>query len=140
MQFAIGKDDALLIVDVQKDFCSGGSVPVHKGDKVIPILNRYIELFGRVGAKVYATRDWHPPNHISFMPQGGRWPPHCVRGTQGAEFHPDVKLPKKTKIILKATRPKKEAYSGFDGTKLEEELIELEPSAEPSLADSVSPS
>jgi len=122
MQYTIVKDDVIIIVDVQKDFCPGGALPVPRGDKIIPILNQYIELFERYGAKIYATRDWHPPNHVSFISQGGKWPPHCVRGTRGAEFHPDLSLPDNTKIISKAIHPKKEAYSGFDGTILSEEL------------------
>ena len=122
MQYTIGKDDVLIIVDVQNDCCPGGALPVLRGDKIIPILNQYIELFERMGAKIYATRDWHPPNHVSFISQGGKWPPHCVRGTKGAKFHPNLNLPEKTKIISKATHPKKEAYSGFDGTILSKEL------------------
>lgn len=122
MQYTIGKNDVLIIVDVQNDFCPEGALPVPRGDKIIPILNQYIELFERMGAKIYATRDWHPPNHVSFVSQGGKWPAHCVRGTRGAEFHPDLNLTEKTKIISKATHPKKEAYSGFDGTILSEEL------------------
>ncbi len=123
MKYIINKDeDALIIVDVQRDFCSGGALPVPEGEKIIPVLNRYIEKFSNAGAIIVATRDWHPPNHISFKNQGGAWPPHCIQGTSGAEFHPNLKLPKEAKIVSKATSADKEAYSGFDGTDLERHL------------------
>jgi nicotinamidase/pyrazinamidase len=78
VKFNINSEDALIIVDAQRDFCPGGSLPVPDGDKVIPKLNKYIEVFEEADAPVYATRDWHPTNHISFKNQGGAWPPHCV--------------------------------------------------------------
>ena len=123
MKYRINKDkDALIIVDVQRDFCSGGALPVPGGEKIIPTLNKYIEKFSKAGALIVATRDWHPPNHMSFKDYGGIWPTHCVQGTLGAEFHPDLRLPREVKIVSKATSADKEAYSGFDGTNLEREL------------------
>lgn len=123
MKYLIRKDeDALIIVDVQRDFCSGGALPVPEGEKIIPTLNEYIKKFSEAGALIIATRDWHPPNHVSFKKYGGPWPPHCVQGTPGVVFHPDLKLPKDVKIVSKATHANKEAYSGFDGTGLEAEL------------------
>ena len=123
MKYRIDKDkDALIIVDVQRDFCSGGALPVPDGEKIIPTLNKYIEKFSKAGALIVATRDWHPPNHMSFKDYGGTWPSHCIQGTLGAEFHPDLKLPREVKIVSKATSSDKEAYSGFDGTNLEREL------------------
>jgi len=122
MKVKIGKGDALIVVDVQRDFCPGGALPVPRGDEVIPVLNEYLERFRRAGAAIYATRDWHPPNHKSFREYGGEWPPHCIQGTEGAEFHPNLKLPSDTLIISKATEPDKEAYSGFEGTNLKEIL------------------
>jgi len=116
--FSVGKTDALIIVDVQNDFCPGGALPVPEGDQVIPFLNDYIKIFKKANASIFATRDWHPPNHISFKAQGGPWPPHCVQNSEGAKFHPDLKLPSGTSIISKATDPIKESYSGFDGTEL----------------------
>jgi len=123
MKYRIDKDkDALILVDVQRDFCSGGALPVPDGEKVIPVLNKYIEKFSKAGALIVATRDWHPPNHMSFKDYGGIWPSHCIQGTLGAEFHPDLKLPREVRIVSKATSADKEAYSGFDGTNLEREL------------------
>jgi nicotinamidase/pyrazinamidase len=116
--FSVGKTDALIIVDVQNDFCPGGALPVPEGDQVIPVLNDYIKIFKKANATIFATRDWHPPNHISFKAQGGPWPPHCVQNSEGAKFHPDLKLPSDTTIVSKAMDPLREAYSGFDGTEL----------------------
>ncbi len=113
-----GREDALIIVDVQVDFCPGGALPVPEGDKIIPALNEYIKKFSEAGALIVATRDWHPPNHVSFKNQGGLWPPHCIQGTEGAKFHPSLQLPKNVKIVSKAIDPFKEAYSGFEGTDL----------------------
>jgi nicotinamidase/pyrazinamidase len=120
--FSVGKTDALIVADVQNDFCPGGALPVPKGDEVIPALNDYIKIFKKKNANIFATRDWHPPNHVSFKAQGGPWPPHCIQNTEGAKFHPDLKLPDSTTIVSKAMDPLKEAYSGFEGTKLADTL------------------
>ncbi len=120
--YKLDKNDALLIVDVQGCFCPGGALPVKEGDKIIPIINRYIRKFQKAGAKIYATRDWHPPDHKSFTNQGGIWPPHCLRQSKEAEFHSDLKLPKETTIISKGDKPYVEGYSGFDHTNLEGKL------------------
>jgi nicotinamidase/pyrazinamidase len=109
-------EEALIVVDMQRDFMPGGALPVPEGDKIIPRCNSYIEEFRKRGALIVATRDWHPPNHISFREQGGPWPAHCVRNTPGAEFVVD--LPADAVIVSKATEPDKEAYSGFEGTNL----------------------
>ncbi|MBA3531312.1 MAG: isochorismatase family protein, partial [Ardenticatenales bacterium] len=84
---------ALILVDVQNDFCPGGTLAVNEGDQVVPVLNDYAERFSKAGAPVYATRDWHPDDHLSFNAQGGIWPVHCVRESAGAAFHPDLTLP-----------------------------------------------
>jgi nicotinamidase/pyrazinamidase len=120
--FNLSKNDALIIVDVQRDFCPGGALPVPAGDQVVPVLNEYIKLFKATNARIFATRDWHPPNHISFKAYGGPWPPHCTQNSDGAKFHPNLKLPDDTLIISKAMDPSKESYSGFDGTILGDEL------------------
>jgi nicotinamidase/pyrazinamidase len=122
MKFIIDETSALIIIDVQRDFCPGGSLPVPKGEEVIPILNRYIWKFVQAGAPIFATRDWHPVNHLSFEPQDGPWPPHCVQHTEGAEFHPGLKLPEGTTIVSKDLESTMETYSGFEGTCLAEAL------------------
>ncbi len=120
----IGKKTALIVVDIQKDFLPGGNLAVPDGDKIIPIVNEYIQKFEEAGGLIVATRDWHPVDHISFKERGGPWPPHCIQNTDGAKFHDDLKLPENTVIISKADEPDKEAYSGFQGTELQNLLKE----------------
>ncbi len=119
---SITKDSALIIVDLQNDFCPGGSLAVPQGDLMVPVLNDYIRLFSTSGVPIYATRDWHPPNHCSFKTQGGPWPVHCVQNSKGAEFHPKLTLPRDVKIVSKAADPKQDAYSAFEGTNLSASL------------------
>ena len=80
--------DALIIVDVQNDFCPGGALPVDEGDTIVPVLNEWIARACEGAAHIVASRDWHPPAHVSFRSQGGPWPEHCLRDTTGASFHP----------------------------------------------------
>lgn len=110
--------DALLIVDVQNDFCPGGALEVPEGDAVVPVLNRWIDDAREVGIPIFASRDWHPVDHTSFDRQGGPWPRHCVQDTEGARFHPDLKLPDDAIRVSKATAFDVDAYSAFDGTGL----------------------
>ncbi len=105
--------DALVVVDVQNDFCPGGSLAVPAGDRVVPVLNRYIQHFRELKAPIYASRDWHPPVTKHFQAGGGVWPPHCVQGTKGAEFHPDLVLPLEAVVISKGMDPAEDAYSCF---------------------------
>jgi len=104
---------ALIVVDVQRDFCPGGALPVPKGDQVVPVLNEYARRFWEKGHPVYASRDWHPRRTTHFREFGGAWPAHCVQGEPGAEFHPDLRLPEGTIVVSKGTGPEEDAYSAF---------------------------
>lgn len=117
--------DALLIVDVQKDFLPGGSLAVFEGDRVIEPLNRMSRFFEARGLPIFATRNWHTHNHCSFIRQGGIWPPHCIAETPGAQFPDALHLPKETKIVSKAMTSEKDAYSGFQDTELHSDLQRL---------------
>lgn len=121
-KLALRPGDALVIVDVQNDFLPGGSLAVSRGDEVVPVLNRYLASFSAQHLPIYATRDWHPANHCSFTAQGGPWPPHCIAGSPGAQFARELQLPSAAKIISKAKRANKDAYSGFEGTTLDARL------------------
>lgn len=114
--------DALLIVDVQKDFCPGGALAIEKGDRIIPNLNHWIEKASQAGIPVYASRDWHPAGHISFKKQGGPWPAHCLQDSDGAEFHPELRLPDNVVKITKGVRLDHDQNSVFDRTGLAERL------------------
>jgi nicotinamidase/pyrazinamidase len=114
--------DALVVVDVQNDFLPGGALAVPRGEEIIPVLNRYIAGFVEAQLPIFATRDWHPPDHCSFRTQGGIWPVHCVQYTPGADFSPSLRLPPSRIIISKETDSSLEAYSGFEGTELCEHL------------------
>ena len=111
-----------MVVDVQRDFCRGGALAVKGGDEVVPGLNRVIEASERSGFPIFFTRDWHPRDHISFRDRGGPWPPHCVQGTPGAEFHPDLIVPSNAVVVSKGDDRDAEAYSGFQGTDLQARL------------------
>ncbi|MEJ7620840.1 MAG: nicotinamidase [Aquificaceae bacterium] len=125
MRIRMTDKDALIVVDMQRDFMPGGALPVQEGDKIIPRLNQYIRLFFERGLPVFFTRDWHPPDHISFKDQGGVWPPHCVQDTEGAKFHPDLYIPPDNRFIIsKGTSRDFDAYSGFQGTMLDQLLKE----------------
>src|SRR5262249_19508572 len=119
--------DALVIVDVQNDFCPGGALGVNSGHEVVGPLNRYAQHFAAAGAPVFATRDWHPLRTKHFKQDGGLWPPHCVQGPAGAEFHADLDLPADTLIVSKGMDPDEDAYSGFqardDGGRAFAELL-----------------
>ena len=111
--------DALVLVDVQRDFCPGGALAAPHGDEVVPVLNEWLR--ERDLLKV-ATRDWHPADHCSFKERGGPWPAHCVQGTPGAEFHPALDVRRIDLVVSKGTDAAREAYSGFDAPALMEAL------------------
>ena len=118
-------DDVLLIIDVQNDFCGGGALAVGDGDAVVPVVNRLAERFDHV----VLTQDWHPPGHSSFatshpgsapfesmtMPYGQQtlWPEHCVQGTSGAAFHPQLVTDRAELVIRKGFRSAIDSYSAF---------------------------
>ncbi len=116
---AAGFEDALVVVDLQNDFCPGGALAVSEGDLIVPLVNRF---FGRPRFFKVATRDWHPADHISFEARGGLWPSHCVAETPGARFHPDMHADRADLVISKGALKDAEAYSGFDGTPLAADL------------------
>jgi nicotinamidase/pyrazinamidase len=107
--------DALLIIDVQNDFCPGGALAVADGDQVVPALNRYIEKFRQRKLPILATRDWHPAKTRHFKAFGGQWPPHCIQGSKGAEFRSDLHLPADAVVVSAGMSPDEEGYSGFEG-------------------------
>lgn len=109
---------ALIAVDVQNDFCPGGSLAVAGGDEVVAPLNKLIREFLDRGEPVYKTRDWHPERTTHFAAYGGTWPVHCVQNTHGAEFHPDLLNDSRITIISKGVDESADGYSGFDGTNL----------------------
>lgn len=116
--------DALIIVDVQNDFCPGGTLAVPEGDAVIPVLNRWIAAAEQADTPIIASRDWHPPDHLSFETHGGPWPVHCVQETSGAAFHDDLALPEDVEVVTKGHHHDFDQYSAFDRTGLADRLRE----------------
>ncbi len=118
----IDANDALIVVDVQNDFCPGGALAVVDGDSTVPGINKLLPRF----AVCVFTRDWHPADHCSFSSAprfvDKSWPLHCVADTPGAQFHPALNVPADAAIVSKGTDAAKEAYSGFDGTALADSL------------------
>ncbi len=99
---------ALLIVDVQNDFCPGGTLAVPEGDKVVPVINQIMDFF----PLVIASKDWHPTDSVHFK----KWPPHCLQNTPGSDFHPQLNSSKIKKVFLKGTKNKDDGYSAFEAT------------------------
>jgi len=106
---------ALVVVDVQRDFCPGGALAAEGGERILPALNRHLSDAVAGGLTIYATRDWHPEMTSHFKAYGGQWPPHCVQGTPGAEFHPGLDLPAAAIVVSKGMDPDHPGYSAFDG-------------------------
>jgi nicotinamidase/pyrazinamidase len=111
--------DALIIVDVQNDFCPGGALGVADGDQVVSPINRLSAEFERAGLPVIVTRDWHPQHTSHFNTHGGQWPPHCIQGTRGAEFHPALAIRQNAVIVSKGAKENVDSYSAFDGADAE---------------------
>lgn len=122
MSSVLQRGDGLLLVDVQVDFCPGGALPIPDGDRVVPVLNRWIADALDANVPVYASRDWHPVGHPSFASEGGPWPPHCLQDSPGAAFHPRLELPRDLVIVTKGTRFDKDQYSAFDETGFEQRV------------------
>lgn len=110
-----GEHRALIVIDVQRDFCPGGALPASGCERILPAINRYLADAQELSMTVYASRDWHPAVTSHFKPYGGDWPPHCVQGSPGAEFHPRLKLPATVTIVSKGDEPERPGYSAFDG-------------------------
>jgi len=105
---------ALLIIDFQNDFCPGGALAVDEGDQIAEPIKRLAPAFDHV----FATRDWHPPDHSSFKIEGGPWPVHCVQGTPGAELHPSMKELEIDAIADVGRGREDQGYSGFEKSEL----------------------
>ena len=110
---------ALLLVDIQNDFCEGGMLEVPEASQIMTRVNELILDASSHSETIIASRDWHTVDHISFEARGGPWPPHCVQDTHGAAFHPELNLPHSAVRVSKGTAFDQDAYSAFDGTQLD---------------------
>lgn len=114
--------DALLVVDVQNDFCPGGELPIERGDEVVAALNPWIAEAQKHQVPIFLTRDWHPAGHPSFAVNGGSWPVHCLQDTPGAAFHDELLTPAVAEVVTKGTRFDQDQLSVFDQTGLADKL------------------
>ena len=114
--------DALIIVDIQNDYCDGGAVPVQGALALVESLTLLSRSVQSAGGRVIATQDWHTDKHVSFLENGGKWPQHCVQGMSGANLHPDLSLPVGSIVIRKGADPQIDAQSAFTESTLEETL------------------
>ena len=117
--------DALIVLDVQRDFCAGGALEVSEADKIVSVVNELIEEAVAAGVPIVASRDWHPTGHASFRDCGGPWPAHCVQDSAGAQFHPDLRLPERAIIVSKGESLERDQLSALNGTGLAERLRRL---------------
>ena len=115
MSLTMDEKAALLIVDVQNDFCPGGALQVPHGDRVLGPINLAVERFVAAGLPVLASRDWHPPVTRHFKNYGGIWPVHCVQGSEGAAFHSELRLPEGILVLSKGFNPDTDGYSAYEG-------------------------
>ena len=106
---------AVIVVDVQNDFCNDGALAVADADSILPLVNQTIRQAEQQGDLILLSRDWHPANHASFQENGGRWPTHCVAGTWGAKFHAQLYQPASARLVNKALEPEVEVYSALQG-------------------------
>lgn len=109
------KNTAILIVNVQNDFFPGGALQIPAGDRVLEPINRLAANFRSSGIPILASRYWHSPDSRFFRDYGGIWPVHCVRGTSGAEFHEQLKLPERTVVLSKGIDTEFDGYSAYEG-------------------------
>ena len=112
------RHDALVLVDIQQDYMSGGALPVPDAEAILSRVNAYVAAFAMRHLPIFLTRDWHPENHCSFRTKGGPWPPHCVAGSPGAKWADGLNVVPGARIISKGSDADTEAYSGFSGTPL----------------------
>ena len=103
--------EALLIVDVQNDFCPGGALAAPNGDEVVPVINKIMDQFNLI----VASKDWHPEDSVHFE----KWPLHCIKGTWGAEFHPELNTDKISQVFLKGTEGEDDGYSALEATNVD---------------------
>ena len=114
----VAPHDALIVVDVQNDFCPGGALPIPEGDAVVPAITPWVQAAAEQNALLLFSRDFHPLFHPSFVPQGGQWPVHCVQDTWGASFHPELVIPESGIVVTKGVRFDQDQNSAFDQTGL----------------------
>ncbi|MFH1148564.1 MAG: isochorismatase family protein [Pseudomonadota bacterium] len=106
---------SLLLIDLQNDFFPGGTLPVRDAHEIVGPTNEYIRKFSDRKLPIFVSRDWHPPVSGHFKKGGGNWPPHCVQGTEGARFYPEIRVPPNAIVISKGMDPEEDAYSDFQG-------------------------
>lgn len=115
----------MLAIDIQNDFLPGGNLAVPEGNLVVSVLNQYIKIFQKQRLPIFLTRDWHPPDHQSFIPQGGPWPEHCIAESNGAAFPASLLFPAEFQVYSTGTEVDKDGYSGFENASFKEQLYKF---------------